>query len=249
MMEPPRSGTTLVKTTLQAYTDVCGVNDETWSFLRTNYADVRPPGISDDTADRLVQASRSVTGLFDRYADTIKEQSDAVYFLEKTPEHALRLDYIASHFSDSHVIFVVRDPRDGLRSAQNFAGYWATLPKEDRTGGYLATWRRSVRAYLDHADRDAVISVRYEDFCREPEDSLKGLTASIGIEKQDHQLDPATYGKGHEEKVEGHARLREPITAESVRKWKEELSESEIIRVERTLADEMETLDYALRTT
>ena len=129
-----------------------------------------------------------MTGLFDRYADTIKKQAGTPYFLEKTLEHALRLGYIASHFPESHIVFVVCDPRDGLRSAQNFSGYWATLPDEDRTGGYLATWHRSVRAYLDHADRDAVISVRYEDFCREPQESLQGLTGSIGIEVQDYQL-------------------------------------------------------------
>ena len=48
---PPRSGTTLVKNVLRAHTEVCGVDGETWFFLRTNYADVRPPGISGDTAE------------------------------------------------------------------------------------------------------------------------------------------------------------------------------------------------------
>jgi hypothetical protein len=185
---PPRSGTTLVKNVLRAHTEVCGVDGETCVLpahelrRRTSAGDLRGYG------GGLVQASRSVTGLFDRYADTIKKQVGAPYFLEKTPEQALRLDYIAEHFPAAHTVFVLRDPRDGLRSAQNFPGYWATLPDEDRTGEYLATWHRSVRAYLDHADRDAVISVRYEDFCREPEDSLQGLTKSIGIEKQDYQL-------------------------------------------------------------
>jgi hypothetical protein len=48
---PPRSGTTLVKNVLRANMEVCGVDGETWFFLRTNYADVRPLGISGDTAE------------------------------------------------------------------------------------------------------------------------------------------------------------------------------------------------------
>jgi hypothetical protein len=67
----------------------------------------------------------------------IKKRTVATYFLEKTPESALRLDYITSHFPESHIVFIVRDPRDGLRSAQKFRGYWATLPDEDRVGDTL----------------------------------------------------------------------------------------------------------------
>jgi hypothetical protein len=69
---------------------------------------------------RIVQTSRSVTGLFDRWADAVKKRTDATYFLEKTPESALRLDYITSHFPESHIVFILRDPRDGLRSAKTF---------------------------------------------------------------------------------------------------------------------------------
>jgi len=246
VMGPPRSGTTLVKNVVQSHTDVCGVEGETWFFLRTNFADMRPPGISDDVARRLVQTSRSVTELFDRYADMSKSHANATYFLEKTPEHALKLDYITSHFPESHIIFVVRDPRDGLRSARNFLGYWSSLPDEDRTGGYLATWRRSVRAYLSHTKRGRVVLLRYEDFCREPQTRLQEILDGVGLEKEEHQLDPEAYGDTHVSETKAHSRLRQPITADSVGKWRQELREEVIARVEQDLANEMHALDYEL---
>jgi hypothetical protein len=246
VLGPPRSGTTLVKNVVQSHTDVCGIEGESWFFLRANYADVCLPGISADTEARIVQTSQSVTGLFDRWADVIKKRTVATYFLEKTPESALRLDYITSHFPESHIVFIVRDPRDGLRSAQNFPGYWATLPDADRVGGYLATWKRSVRAYLHHAEHETMIRVRYEDFCREPEAQLSALSDKIGIEVQEHQLDPAAYGETEVSMNEAHSRLRQPITPDSIGRWRQELSKDEVARIERTLADEMKALDYEL---
>lgn len=242
---PPRSGTTLVKTVLHAHSEVCGVEGETWFFLRRDYAGFRHPDIPDSEMRQLVREANSITGLFDRFAEAVKTEAGAAYFLEKTPEHALRLSYLVDHFPQSTFVFLVRDPRDGLRSAKNFPGYWATLPDEDRTGGYLETWRRSVEAYETHTDVASVVCLRYEDVCRHPEEELRRVLDNVGLEMEPQQLDPSAYGAGHDEKVDAHARLREPITTESVGIWREELSETDVRRVERTLTEEMQTFGYS----
>lgn len=138
--------------------------------------------------ERLIRESRSAVELFERLATTIKEKTGGVHFLEKTPNHALRMDYITEHFPNSKIVFVVRDSRNGVRSAREHPVIWSTFPDEDRLGGYMEVWRRSVQAHLRHAKRDSALLVRYEDFCHEPQESLQGLTESIGIEAQDHQL-------------------------------------------------------------
>jgi len=159
---PPRSGTMLVKNVLQSHTEVCGVEGETWFFLRKDIAGFRHPSIPDEQMQELIRSSSSVTELFDRFAARIRREQGGGRFLEKTPEHALQLDYLLDHFPAADIVFVVRDPRDGLRSAKNFPGYWATLPDEDRTGGYLETWERSVEAYEAHKDVPSVVLLRYE---------------------------------------------------------------------------------------
>lgn len=246
---PPRSGTTLVKRIIESHSTVCGVGGETWFFLRRNYTDFRPPGVPAETMRHLIQGSESVVELFDRFADTVKQQADATQFLEKSPEHALRIKWIIEHFPNSTIVFVARDPRDGLRSAREHPAIWSTFPEEDRLGGYLAVWERSVQAYLHHADHKSVLMVRYEDLCHETRKTVQTLMKScdIGMEKQ--QLDPDVYGDTETSVSETHVRLKEPITTESIGKWRQALQKNEVARVERTLAHEMRALNYPLSTT
>jgi len=42
VLGPPRSGTTLAKTVLQAHTSICGVDGETWFFLCKDYSTIVP---------------------------------------------------------------------------------------------------------------------------------------------------------------------------------------------------------------
>jgi len=245
IMGPPRSGTTLVKTVLRTHSRICGVDGETWFFLRKDYAGFRHPAVPDSDMQQYVREADSVTGLFDRFAEAVRTDEDAAHFLEKTPEHALRLSYLVNHFPQSTFVFLVRDPRDGLRSAKNFTAYWATLPDQDRTGGYLETWRRSVEAYEEFADDSSIVLLRYEDFCQQPADELRRILDRIGFGIEPQQLDPSAYGESHGEKHEAHARLRQPITPKSVGAWREQLDEANVRRVEQTLAEKMRTFGYS----
>jgi hypothetical protein len=242
---PPRSGTTLVKAVLQSHTRICGVEDETCSSSGGTTPDSAIPPCPIRRLKRFVRQADSITGLFDRFAEAVKAKAGATYFLEKTPEHALRLSFLVEHFPRSTFVFLVRDPRDGLRSARNFPGYWATLPDEDRTGGYLETWRRSVAAYEAHADASSVLRLRYEDLCRRPEKELRRVMERIGLEMEARQLSPSVYGARRDKRVDAHARLQEPITAASVGAWRDELSAGDVRRVERILGAEMRAFGYS----
>lgn len=246
VMGPPRSGTMLVKNVLQSHSDICGVEGETRFFLRKNYVDFRHPDVPTETMQHLIQESWSDVELFDRFAEVVKENSRGTRFLEKTPEHALRMDYILDHFPESKVVLVVRDPRDGVRSARKHPVIWSTFPDEDRLGGYLGVWSSSVHAFFRHRHTTSVLLLRYEDFCRAPEDELKKVANHIGVEMQCQQLEPTSYGNTDVSQAESHRRLQKPITTESIGTWQEELAEEEVRRIEQTLADEMLALGYSV---
>jgi hypothetical protein len=243
---PPRSGTTLVKNVLRAHTEICGVDDETYFFSRKNYVDFRHPSVSDARMKRLIAQARSAVDLFDRFADTRKKQANATIFLEKTPEHALWLDYILRHFPESEVIFVVRDPRDAFRSAKDNPSYWQGLPSADPLGGYMETWRRSVVAYCDHRDTECVHLVRYEEFCQRPDQELGRIMARLEMCTQDQQLQPASYAKTRVSRKQGHGRLSEPISTKTIGKWREVLGDSEVERIENYAKDKISALGYRL---
>jgi hypothetical protein len=193
----------------------------------------------------LIQESKSVVGLFDRFANTIKRNTGANRFLEKSPRHALRMRYITDHFPKSTIVFVVRDPRDGVRSAREHPVIWSTFPDNNRLEGYLRVWKKSVEAYLSHVDYGRVLMIRYEDLCREPHETIRALSQSIGIGMEEQQLHPETYGDTKASISTTHTRLQEQITPKSVGAWREKLSKADARHVERTLAEEMQVLDYS----
>jgi len=244
VMGPPRSGTTLVKNVLRAHSDICSVDGETYFFYRRNYAAFRHDAVPDERMKSLIAQATSDIDLFDRFAEEIRQRSDGDIFLEKTPEHALRLAYLTSHYPNAPFVFVVRDPRDGFRSAKENPRYWDSLPDAHPLQAYAETWCRSVRAYLDLCDYSQVFLVRYEKFCRDAESKLKSINYFLGLDTQKQQLDPSSYGQTDVSHSTGHQRLRKPITTDTIGRWRDALSEKEVDEIEHVAAEEMEELGY-----
>jgi len=244
VLGPPRSGTTLIKNILRSHPQVCGVDDETHFFIRRNYVDFRHPDVPDKKMKKAIRRSGSVPALFDEFSRIRKEEAGASIFLEKTPVHALRLSYILGHFPEGRVVFVVRDPRDSLRSAKNHPGVWKDLPSEDPLGAYMETWKRCVWTYLDHQSSTRLTLVQYEEFCESPEKELRRVMDFLGMEVEKQQLDPSNYGRTRVSERQGLTRLNESISAKTVGKWREALDDAEVQRIEDLVQDEMMELGY-----
>jgi hypothetical protein len=248
ILGPPRSGTTLIKNVLRTHSRICSIDDESHFFLRKRYAAYRHDSIDDDVMEELIRHSRSVVDLFDRIARHVKEREGAPIFLEKTPSHALRLEYILNHFPESFVVFCVRDPRDGFRSSRNNPVFFRSLQtvSDSPQRVYTTHWTRSVGRYLEHFSRSNIYLLRYEDFCHNPEDCLRQIVSSIGINIEKDQLRSSAYSKTSVSGQEGHRRLKKPITAATVGKWKEVLTDQEIAEIESIAGDHMRRLGYSL---
>jgi len=244
VLGPPRSGTTLIKNVIRSHSEVCSVDDETHFFIRQNYVQFRDPDIPDSKTKDAIQSVSNIPALFDEFAGVRKEQTDASVFLEKTTVHALRLQYILTRFPKGKAVFVVRDPRDSLRSAKNNPGVWNGLPSEDPLGAYMETWRRCVSAYFDHEKSSQLTLVQYEDFCQAPEEELTRVMAFLGMEVENRQLDPSNFGRTRVSERQGLTRLNESISAKTVGKWREALDDAEVQRIEGLVRDEMVELGY-----
>ena len=243
---PPRSGTTLVKNVLRGNTKIYSTDGETYFFFRRNYASFRHDAIPDARMKKIIERATSATDLFDRFAKEVKQSPGEQIFLEKTPEHALLIDRIIECFPRAKIIFVVRDPRDGFCSAKRNPRYWHSLPESNPLLAYAETWRRSARSYLELQDYGNLYLQSYEAFCHNPQDSLENLHSFLEIEIQKSQLHPSSYGKTDLGDLKGQRRLRKPITAATVGRWKEELQKEEIDSIEGHIGEEMRILDYNL---
>jgi len=243
---PPRCGTTLAKNVIWCHPKVCSVKYETSFFLRENYIDFRHPEVPNEIMEAIINESRNDIDLFDRIASVIKEKKNGRYFLEKTPGHALRLSYIVDHFPKSTFVFVVRDPRDGLCSAKETPAVWSNYSDKDKQGGYLAVWKRSVQKYFRCKDDTSVSLLKYEDFCRYPQEIIKEIMRDIGVRWRRKQLSPTSYGNTPDSEPDSHKLLGQPVTTERIGRWREELSEKEVSRTEEVLGDAMRRLSYPL---
>lgn len=149
-------------------------------------------------------------------------------------------------FPASRFVFVARDPRDGYRSAKKNPRYWHSLPSSDPLQAFVETWIWSINAYRSLRDQSAVHLLSYENFCREPEQQLQAVNEFLGLDTQDRQLEPASYGQTRLGELKGQTRLREPITAETVGRWKDELDVKEVRSIEAQASEEMKRLGYSL---
>lgn len=238
VLGPPRSGTTLVENIIRSHPAFAGIDRETNFFLRYNYLDLQFDEIENGQMQAMVEDARDHVHLFDLIAAHVKNDVDARYFVEKTPEHALVLPMLVKHYPNSRFVFVVRDVRDGYLSAQRITEFWA----QDLTT-YCRLWADCVRR-LQSTDTSNVLVVRYESLVEDPVRIAKKIMRFVGVSFYEQQLHPDQYGSTSRSKVEGLTRLNAPITAQTVGEWKSALPPQDLNRIVDIAGEEMEWLSY-----
>jgi hypothetical protein len=100
--------------------------------------------------------------------------------LEKTPDHVLFLDTIMRVVPGARFIFLVRNPRDTVRSLLDARdepwGQWAPSSVAAATD----LWQRNVRAGLPYLDHPNLLLVRYEDLRAGPAE-LERVSSFLGL--------------------------------------------------------------------
>ncbi len=225
VMGPPRSGTTLVRQLLLAHPLLTGPDQETFFFLRWNLSDFVIDEIPADQMAEITAHNSDSISLFDSIARWMKNAYNARGFVEKSPQHALRLVFLRRYFPRSRFVFVYRDPRDGFLSARrnpHMEGVTATT--------YAKLWSDCVQTRLDQPDSDGIFDLRYEDLCAAPEQHLRNLMAFLGYDAVPEQLAPCGYRSTAFARSPGHARLNQPIGSETVGAWRTGLTALEVRR-------------------
>lgn len=196
---PPRSGTTLMRHTLNRHPDL-EVTAEThlldvWcqrfpELVEGRGVDAfwREFGRSDDVARsgldagevwaRLSRLDRvDARAVLATMLSMRAEGAGAARAGEKTPRHALHVGTLLRWFPDARVVWMRRDPRAVVASELAFDQAWASddplLPAR--------RWVRVERALARHHGDDRVHVVRYEDLVRTPEPVLREVLAHLDL--------------------------------------------------------------------
>jgi hypothetical protein len=95
---------------------------------------------------------------------------------DKTPMHAVMLNFIDTLYPDCQVVHMVRDPVDVIDSARRRFG----LQRARRTSADWVRYVRSARRFGQAHPSDRYMEVRYERLVRDPEPVLRDLFVWLG---------------------------------------------------------------------
>jgi hypothetical protein len=254
----PRSGTTLLRTMLDAHPDLA-IPQETRILIegyrrRAEWGDLAEPGTrrqvarwvvgheesrhrrltedTDELVERMAAAAPTIGSVLSAGFRLHAERRGKPRWGEKRPSALLHLDLVLAMFPDAQYVNIVRDPRAAVASIRE-AGARFGWGAHDVPGG-TDTWERSARA----ADRwrrrlgpDRFIELRYEDLVEDPAAALDPVVAFL-------DLDPA----GREAMLRQLATM--PVTTERLRAWEQALAPGEVALVEHVLGGWMRRYGY-----
>jgi len=182
-------------------------------------------------------------------------KADGKVVVDQTPNHVFCLDLIRSHFSNARILNMVRDPRAVVYSQKN---KWRTAKRKKEAPFFEVVrswcnyhpltqallWKRSIDAFQDHASRhedDACLTVRFEQFVRQPDEVLRQVTGFCGISFREDMLDVDLSGSSN---IAGrHAGFVTEVT----NRWPSGLSASERWLIERIAGEQLNRFDHCAK--
>lgn len=152
---------------------------------------------------------------------------------DKTPEHHRFLGEIRAGLPDSPVVFVVRDPRDTVRSFCKAFGA--------STIDGARAWNRAYESYRLH--RDQVHLVRYEELVGDPDRVLAEICELLGEVYDPVMLEFFAHVPERLRSLPNAERLASPISTGSVGSFRD-MPDAEVALVEQQCATGMLDLGY-----
>jgi hypothetical protein len=241
VMGAPRSGTTLVQRILSVHSEFFGMEDETGLFSKASYFSSNHFKLPANEWRQLQNESVDVVDYFQRSVRHLVGSNSHRTFVEKTPQHVLRIRFILRYFPTARVVHMVRDGRDCFCSARSVG----LIPQGRSAGQFAQYWKQCVAAGLAEESNPRVRRLTYEALTTNPTEQIEALMTWLGKTVEPQQLDAACIGADPRSAVPAFARLKEEIGPGSLGRWVDELSPREKVTFQRIAGNELRALGYA----
>jgi hypothetical protein len=205
----------------------------------------------DQLRAEAVRRGGSADAYFEAFCVTRARAQGKERWGEKTPRHVFRIDELRSVFPQARVICLVRDPRGVAASYRDWkrgeidreatdAAERERVQRSYHPVLHALLWRSTMAATLAAAKRHgshAVRVLRYEDVVREPEQTVRSLTAWLGLDYDPGMLDVPI--------VQSSYRIPQPgVSTEPVSRWQHRLPAAEIAVIQACCRSAMRELGY-----
>jgi hypothetical protein len=262
-----RSGTNLLRRILGTHSDVSAPHPIESSFPASSFNPVPAKKSSTFVRDILINMYYSHHALIEvidvndvvkqiddcslyslqqRLYEAFASASDSSTWVSKWPSNIKHIESIDRHYDSPRYIHLVRDCRDNVLSKKNneagsFHPYFSAQ-----------TWRDEQKKILNFTDEtdSTVHLIRYEDLLDDPEASVRSLCESLGLSFEPEMLLYYETDVAEKEAQNHHAfeNLNSPIKSDNYNKFRDGLTDDEIIITEKIAGEYLEQLGYSLVT-
>lgn len=239
----PRSGTTLLQRVLAVHSQLFSISKETGLFTYQNIfnSDRKHFDLDKETISHLLHVSKDIVDFFDRAVDTIAPSSN-LRFVEKTPQHIFRLNFLLKHFPNSYFIHIVRDGRDCYCSAKSVL----KMPHKESISDFAKYWKRSVNIPAVINMNESILTVSYEDLTKDTHKTLSRIMNFLNLEVEDVQFNHINIGNDPRSQATHFLQLNNPINTNSINRWERELEPGDILEFEKIASDQLKYYGYKL---
>lgn len=254
-----RSGTSLLQCMLNAHKDIAFLPET--HFVRRylhleksssnifedikNDKDLRKSGLN---ISKLASDFLTIKEVYEGILKSYGKQKKKSFVGDKDPKNIEYLKTIAHHFPNSFVIHIYRDPRAVIASRKKAKwsegrSLWADLLAYKAQLAYgRRLGKKTIKNYYE---------IKYEDLVRKPKFIIEKLLNSLeleydpNIETYYHAASEIIIG----EEISWKKKCLEPVSRDSLERWRSELSIKDVAMIEYVLAPEMKTLGYKAENT
>jgi protein-tyrosine sulfotransferase len=240
----PRSGTTLIRRTLDRHPAIC-CGPESSIFLpgAVRVGPVAAGFEMEEAALRaMLAASRSQGAFIDAFASRYRGARERRRWAEKTPLNVRHIDWILERFPEARFIHVIRDGRDVVCSMRQHPdrrwvdGAWVKVHRPLSLDQYARRWVLDTEAGMAHRGDPRYLEVRYEDLVQDPAGVLEELLQRLGESFDPAMLVEPGPGPTH------HAGTA--ISTRSMGRWRTDLTPEEQGAVQRIAGATLARLGY-----
>jgi len=165
-------------------------------------------------------------------------EKDSVEMIgDKNPIHSLFTKELSELFKNSKFIYISRDHRDNILSFKK-------VKFDFNHAAILAQrWKSYNRNILSVYERDGsdFLRVKYEDLISSPESILRGICDFLGVDYFGKMME---FNKRKESTRSWHANLNQPIDANNLNKWENEMSPKDLMIANYICASTADKLGY-----
>ena len=212
----PRSGTTLTERILTSHSQVESIGES--FFIREAVREMSRVRSEDRMSPEIIAAAaaKDATTVAKSYLDAIDYKlGGTAYFVEKFPENALFLGFIAKAFPAGRIVLQTRNPLDSCFAMykQSYFRYAYSL---DDLGAYYVAYHRLIDHWRETLG-GRLVEVSYESMVSDQANETRRLLDELGLDFEEACL--------HFEKnvtasnTASSVQIREKAHTRSVRRW------------------------------